>query len=151
MSSSRTVSCTATPLSSIVKTCRSSSRGISSTGLTPAPLAGSFAVSASACSSASDDDAGGAGAGSAASTAAQRTIANGVTGLAFMVRRPASGGGSGGIKKRMKVLHVVLVEPEIHWNTGNAGRTCLAADAQLHLVAPLGFSLDDKNVRRAGL
>ena len=48
-------------------------------------------------------------------------------------------------------LHVVLVEPEIHWNTGNAGRTCLAAGAQLHLVAPLGFSLDDKNVRRAGL
>ncbi len=48
-------------------------------------------------------------------------------------------------------LHVVLVEPEIHWNTGNAGRTCLAAGAQLHLVKPLGFSLDDKNVRRAGL
>jgi tRNA (cytidine/uridine-2'-O-)-methyltransferase len=48
-------------------------------------------------------------------------------------------------------LHVVLVEPEIHWNTGNAGRTCLAAGAQLHLVRPLGFSLDDKNVRRAGL
>jgi tRNA (cytidine/uridine-2'-O-)-methyltransferase len=48
-------------------------------------------------------------------------------------------------------LHVVLVEPEIHWNTGNAGRTCLAARAQLHLVGPLGFSLDDKEVRRAGL
>jgi tRNA (cytidine/uridine-2'-O-)-methyltransferase len=48
-------------------------------------------------------------------------------------------------------LHVVLVEPEIHWNTGNAGRTCLAAGAQLHLVAPLGFSLEDKEVRRAGL
>jgi tRNA (cytidine/uridine-2'-O-)-methyltransferase len=48
-------------------------------------------------------------------------------------------------------LHVALVEPEIHWNTGNAGRTCLAAGAQLHLVRPLGFSLDDKNVRRAGL
>ena len=48
-------------------------------------------------------------------------------------------------------LHVVLVEPEIHWNTGNAGRTCLAAGAQLHLVAPLGFSLDDKEERRAGL
>jgi len=48
-------------------------------------------------------------------------------------------------------LHVVLVEPEIHWNTGNAGRTCLAAGAQLHLVAPLGFSLEDKAVRRAGL
>ena len=48
-------------------------------------------------------------------------------------------------------LHIVLVEPEIHWNTGNAGRTCLAADAQLHLVRPLGFSLDDRSVRRAGL
>jgi tRNA (cytidine/uridine-2'-O-)-methyltransferase len=48
-------------------------------------------------------------------------------------------------------LHVVLVEPEIHWNTGNAGRTCLAADAQLHLVGPLGFLLDDKNLKRAGL
>ena len=45
----------------------------------------------------------------------------------------------------------MLVEPEIHWNTGNAGRTCLAAGAQLHLVGPLGFSLDDKDVRRAGL
>jgi len=43
------------------------------------------------------------------------------------------------------------VEPEIHWNTGNAGRTCLAAGAQLHLVEPLGFSLDEREVRRAGL
>jgi tRNA (cytidine/uridine-2'-O-)-methyltransferase len=48
-------------------------------------------------------------------------------------------------------LHVVLVAPEIHWNTGNAARTCLAAGATLHLVAPLGFSLDAKEVRRAGL
>ena len=48
-------------------------------------------------------------------------------------------------------LNVVLVEPEIHWNTGNAGRTCLAAGAQLHLVEPLGFSLDEREVRRAGL
>jgi tRNA (cytidine/uridine-2'-O-)-methyltransferase len=48
-------------------------------------------------------------------------------------------------------LHVVLVEPEIHWNTGNAGRTCLAAGAQLHLIRPLGFSLDEKEIRRAGL
>lgn len=48
-------------------------------------------------------------------------------------------------------LHVVLVYPEIHWNTGNAGRTCLAAGAQLHLVEPLGFSLGDREVRRAGL
>jgi len=51
----------------------------------------------------------------------------------------------------MTDLHVVLVEPEIHWNTGNAGRTCLAVGAELHLVQPLGFSLDDKAVRRAGL
>jgi tRNA (cytidine/uridine-2'-O-)-methyltransferase len=48
-------------------------------------------------------------------------------------------------------LNVVLVEPEIHWNTGNAGRTCLAAGARLHLVEPLGFSLDEREVRRAGL
>ncbi len=48
-------------------------------------------------------------------------------------------------------LHVVLVSPEIAWNTGNAGRTCLAAGARLHLVEPLGFSLDDRRVRRAGL
>jgi tRNA (cytidine/uridine-2'-O-)-methyltransferase len=48
-------------------------------------------------------------------------------------------------------LHVVLVHPEIHWNTGNAGRTCLAAGATLHLVKPLGFSLDKREVRRAGL
>jgi tRNA (cytidine/uridine-2'-O-)-methyltransferase len=48
-------------------------------------------------------------------------------------------------------LHVVLVRPQIHWNTGNAGRSCLAAGAQLHLVRPLGFSLEDRRVRRAGL
>ena len=48
-------------------------------------------------------------------------------------------------------IHVVLVNPEIHWNTGNAGRTCLAAGATLHLIEPLGFSLDDKQVKRAGL
>src|SRR3954469_15047304 len=48
-------------------------------------------------------------------------------------------------------MHVVLVRPEIHWNTGNAGRTCLAAGAVLHLVEPLGFSLDARQVRRAGL
>jgi len=48
-------------------------------------------------------------------------------------------------------LHVVLVAPRIPWNTGNAGRTCLAAGARLHLVEPLGFSLDERAVRRAGL
>lgn len=48
-------------------------------------------------------------------------------------------------------LHVVLVHPEIHWNTGNVGRTCLAVGATLHLIEPLGFSLDEKQVKRAGL
>lgn len=48
-------------------------------------------------------------------------------------------------------MHVVLVHPEIHWNTGNAGRTCLAVGATLHLIEPLGFSLDDRAVKRAGL
>jgi tRNA (cytidine/uridine-2'-O-)-methyltransferase len=47
--------------------------------------------------------------------------------------------------------HVVLVHPEIHWNTGNAGRSCLAAGATLHLVEPLGFSLDERQIRRSGL
>ena len=48
-------------------------------------------------------------------------------------------------------LHVVLVHADIHWNTGNAGRTCLAAGAALHLVKPLGFSLTEREVKRAGL
>jgi tRNA (cytidine/uridine-2'-O-)-methyltransferase len=48
-------------------------------------------------------------------------------------------------------LHIILVEPEIHWNTGNIGRTTLAAGADLHLVEPLGFSLEDRYLRRAGL
>jgi tRNA (cytidine/uridine-2'-O-)-methyltransferase len=47
--------------------------------------------------------------------------------------------------------HVVLVAPEIHWNTGNIGRTCLGAGARLHLIKPLGFSLDSRQVKRAGL
>jgi tRNA (cytidine/uridine-2'-O-)-methyltransferase len=49
------------------------------------------------------------------------------------------------------MIHVVLVNPEIHWNTGNAGRTCLAVGATLHLIEPLGFSLDEREVKRAGL
>jgi len=48
-------------------------------------------------------------------------------------------------------LHIILVEPEIHWNTGNIGRTTLAAGADLHLVEPLGFSLEDRYLLRAGL
>lgn len=47
--------------------------------------------------------------------------------------------------------HIVLVRPEIHWNTGNIGRTCLGASASLHLIMPLGFSLDSRQVKRAGL
>ena len=49
------------------------------------------------------------------------------------------------------MLHVVLIEPEIPPNTGNIGRLCLATGARLHLVGPLGFSLEDKALRRAGL
>lgn len=49
------------------------------------------------------------------------------------------------------MLHVVLVEPEIAGNAGSVARTCLAAGAQLHLVRPLGFHLDDAKLRRAGM
>jgi tRNA (cytidine/uridine-2'-O-)-methyltransferase len=47
--------------------------------------------------------------------------------------------------------HVVLVAPEVHWNTGNIGRSCLGAGAVLHLIRPLGFSLSARQVKRAGL
>jgi tRNA (cytidine/uridine-2'-O-)-methyltransferase len=48
-------------------------------------------------------------------------------------------------------LHVILLEPEIASNTGSIGRTCVAAGAKLWLVRPLGFHLDDRHRRRAGL
>lgn len=48
-------------------------------------------------------------------------------------------------------FHIVLVEPEIPQNTGNIARTCLATGARLHLVQPLGFSLDEKQLARAGM
>lgn len=48
-------------------------------------------------------------------------------------------------------LHVVLVEPEIPPNTGNVARLCAATGCQLHLVAPLGFRIDDRELKRAGL
>ena len=48
-------------------------------------------------------------------------------------------------------MHIVLIEPEIHWNTGNIGRTCIATNSTLHLVGRLGFKIDDKHVLRAGL
>ena len=48
-------------------------------------------------------------------------------------------------------LNVVLVEPEIPPNTGNVGRLCVATSSRLHLVEPLGFDLDEKSLRRAGM
>ena len=48
-------------------------------------------------------------------------------------------------------MHIVLLEPEIPQNTGNIGRTCVAIGAKLHLIGPMGFSVSDKWVRRAGL
>lgn len=49
------------------------------------------------------------------------------------------------------MFHIVLVEPEIPQNTGNIARTCAATGSVLHLVRPLGFSIDDKQLKRAGL
>jgi tRNA (cytidine/uridine-2'-O-)-methyltransferase len=49
------------------------------------------------------------------------------------------------------MFNVVLVEPEIPPNTGNVGRLCLATRSTLHLIGPLGFSLDDRQLKRAGL
>ncbi len=51
----------------------------------------------------------------------------------------------------MKHLNIVLVEPEIPQNTGNISRTCACTGASLHLVKPLGFSIDDTHLKRAGL
>lgn len=51
----------------------------------------------------------------------------------------------------MKTLNIVLVEPRIAPNVGNIARTCAATGARLHLVHPLGFELDDKKLKRAGL
>ncbi|MBI5240798.1 MAG: tRNA (cytidine(34)-2'-O)-methyltransferase [Elusimicrobia bacterium] len=48
-------------------------------------------------------------------------------------------------------MHIVLHEPEIPWNTGNIGRTCVATGTTLHLIKPLGFKVAGKEIRRAGL
>ena len=48
-------------------------------------------------------------------------------------------------------LNIVLFEPEIPQNTGNIARTCAATGAKLHLVGPMGFTIDDKKLKRAGL
>lgn len=49
------------------------------------------------------------------------------------------------------MLNIVLLEPEIPQNTGNIGRTCVATGTRLHLIGPLGFSINDKAVKRAGM
>lgn len=49
------------------------------------------------------------------------------------------------------MLNIVLLEPEIPANTGNIGRTCVATNTRLHLIEPLGFRLDEKSLRRAGM
>lgn len=51
----------------------------------------------------------------------------------------------------MAVLNIVMIEPEIPQNTGNVARTCAATGARLHLVGPMGFTVDDKKLKRAGL
>ena len=51
----------------------------------------------------------------------------------------------------LEQLNIVLVEPQIPQNTGNIARTCAATGARLHLVGPMGFAIDDKKLKRAGL
>ena len=51
----------------------------------------------------------------------------------------------------MAKLNIVLYEPEIPANTGNIGRTCVATNTRLHLIEPLGFRLNEKNLKRAGM
>lgn len=58
---------------------------------------------------------------------------------------------NGGAGMERRPFHVVLVEPEIPPNTGNVARTCAATGTVLHLVRPLGFEVDDRHLRRAGL
>lgn len=48
-------------------------------------------------------------------------------------------------------MNIVLLEPEIPYNTGNIGRSCVLTNTNLHLIKPLGFSIDDKHIKRAGL
>ena len=54
-------------------------------------------------------------------------------------------------RRKMPTLNIVLVEPEIPQNTGNIARTCAATGARLHIVEPMGFKIDDKKLKRAGL
>lgn len=56
-----------------------------------------------------------------------------------------------GGRKEIPMLNIVLFEPEIPANTGNIGRTCVATNTRLHLIEPLGFRLNEKNLKRAGM
>lgn len=58
---------------------------------------------------------------------------------------------TGRSEMKMKELNIVLVEPQIPQNTGNIARTCAATGARLHIVKPMGFTIDDKKLKRAGL
>src|SRR5258707_7691158 len=75
--------------------------------------------------------------------------------MTFEDRRPMSSDSPGDERPPLETgvlrLHVILVEPEIAANAGAIGRTCVAAGAMLWLVRPLGFHLDDRHRRRAGL
>ena len=51
----------------------------------------------------------------------------------------------------MSIINIVLVEPEIPQNTGNIARTCAATGARLHIIKPMGFTIDDKKLKRSGL
>ena len=51
----------------------------------------------------------------------------------------------------MSIINIVLVEPEIPQNAGNIARTCAATGARLHIIKPMGFTIDDKKLKRAGL
>lgn len=72
-----------------------------------------------------------------------------ITADKFMEENGIIGRKRGNIK--MAVLNIVMVEPEIPQNTGNVARTCAATGARLHLVEPMGFKIDDKKLKRAGL
>ena len=54
-------------------------------------------------------------------------------------------------QRKRKMFNIVLLEPQIHTNTGSIGRMCVNANCVLHLIKPFGFIIDDKHLRRAGL
>lgn len=62
----------------------------------------------------------------------------------------SQGFGKNRINRRI-LMHIILHQPEIPANTGNIGRTCVATGTPLHLIEPLGFRLDEKSIKRAGM